>query len=112
MTHTSLRTQIILPRDLREEVDRDRRLSGESLAEYLRQAAKERLKRRKREKARLKELADLIGNIDPKKSGWYGVDAAKWERKERRAEEEHWLKRWDEAAESVKRDKGDRRKKK
>ena len=33
------RTQIYLPEDLRQEIDRQRRLTGESLAEYLRSAA-------------------------------------------------------------------------
>lgn len=101
MNNTSLRTQIILPKDLRLQIERQRKLSGESLAEYLRVAAKERLEREKKKKADLRKLADeVIGSIKPTDSGWGGVDVDKWLRKTRREEDEHWLKRWNEALKS------------
>lgn len=101
MNTTSLRTQIILPRNLRDEIERQRKLSGESLAQYLRIAARERLERERKKKADLKKLADeVIGSIKPTDSGWAGVDADKWLRKMRREEDEHWLKRWNEALRS------------
>lgn len=69
MHDTSLRTQIILPKDLRDEIDKQRRITGESLAEYLRAAAKDRLKREKRRKANLKKLADeIFGSVRKKRS--------------------------------------------
>jgi len=43
MPTTSLCTQIILPSSLREQIEEQRRINGESLAEYLRKAAEERL---------------------------------------------------------------------
>lgn len=78
MNTTSLRTQIILPKDLRLQIERERKLSGESLAEYLRVAAKERLERGKKKKANLKKLADEF------------VGAAKGTRTE--AEIEEWIR--------------------
>lgn len=57
------RTQIYLPEDLRQAIDRDRREENESLAEYLRKAAEEYLVRRKKQKVNLKKLADdFIGS--------------------------------------------------
>ena len=63
MNTTSLRTQIILPENLREKIDRQRKINGESLAEYLRIAALERLEREKKKKTDLKKLAEEIGNL-------------------------------------------------
>lgn len=79
MLYTSVRTQIYLPRKLREKIDRARRATGESLAEYLRKAAKERVEKEKRNKADLKKLADeVVGTI--KKSAWDDVNIIKWQR--------------------------------
>lgn len=52
------RTQIYLPEELRQEIDRARYEAGESLAEYLRKSATERLAKRKKKKVDLKKLAD------------------------------------------------------
>ncbi|MEK7616495.1 MAG: ribbon-helix-helix protein, CopG family [Patescibacteria group bacterium] len=83
--HQAIRTQIYLPKDLRAEIDRQRASSGESLAEYLRKAARKRLEEERKEKEELKKLADeLGGSIDPKESGWAGVDINKWQREIRR----------------------------
>jgi len=88
MTPTSLRTQIYLPEDLRKEIDRQRSLSGESLAEYLRKAAKERLKKDRKKKVDLKKLADeVVGSV--KKGAWSGVDVEKWQREIREEEDRH-----------------------
>ena len=91
---TSLRTQIILPRELRLEIEEQRKLTGESLAEYLRIAVRTRLERERKKKTDLRKLADdVIGSIKPGSGGWGGVDADKWIRQTRREEDEHWLKR-------------------
>lgn len=58
-----LRTQIYLPEKLKKDIDRERSLSGESMADYLRKAAEEKLERTKKKKAKLKKLAeDFIGS--------------------------------------------------
>lgn len=54
------RTQIYLPEELRTEVDRLRKDTKESLAEYAREAIKERVKRDKKKKVNLKKLADAF----------------------------------------------------
>lgn len=80
-----LRTQIYLPEELRQEIDIARREEGESLAEYLRKAAEERLATKQKKKVNLKKLAEeLGGSIDPKKSGWAGIDIDKWQREIRK----------------------------
>lgn len=78
-----LRTQIYLPSDLRQEIDRQRRQTGESLAEYVRKAAEERVTVGKRRKAELKKLAEDLGK-GVKKSGWEGIDVLKWQREIRK----------------------------
>ncbi len=79
------RTQIYLPEELRREIDMSRRRSGESLAEYMREAAKQRVEKQKKEKTDLKKLAEkVVGSVDPKKSGWYGIDIDKWQREIRK----------------------------
>lgn len=78
------RTQIYLPSDLRQEIDRQRRQTGESLAEYLRKAAEERAKVGKRRKAELKKLADLLGSVSKEESGWKGINVMKWQREIRK----------------------------
>lgn len=77
------RTQIYLPKDLRQAIDRDRREQKESLAEYLRKAAEERLARRKKQKTDLKKLAEEF-TAGVTKSGWEGIDVLKWQREIRK----------------------------
>lgn len=74
----STRTQIILPKDLRGEIEKARRAARESLAEYLRKAVRERLEKEKKKKINLELLARRIGTV--KKSGWEGLDAVEWQR--------------------------------
>lgn len=88
----SLRTQIILPKELRREIDKNR--NGENLSEYIRIAAKERLERERKKKTNLKKLADdVIGSIKPGSGGWGDINVNKWIRKTRQEEDKHWLKR-------------------
>lgn len=90
MKNALQRTQIYLPKDLREEIDRERRLRGESLAQYLRVAAEERLRKEKKLKLALKELAEqVIGAVDPQKSAWAGVDIEKWQHELRKEDDQH-----------------------
>ncbi len=77
------RTQICLPDSLRREIDSHRASSGESLAEYLRGAAVERLARRKKQKIDLKKLAENFTS-GVEKSGWEGIDVLKWQREIRK----------------------------
>lgn len=77
------RTQIYLPEDLRREIDRSRRESGESLAEYARKAMKERVEKEKKRTVDLKKLAEDLGK-GVKKSGWEGIDVLKWQREIRK----------------------------
>lgn len=99
MNTTSLRTQIILPKDLRLQIERERKLSGESLAEYLRIAAKERLDREKKKKANLKKLAEEIGDV-AKTNKRTKKEVEEWIREireDRKRSDERMVKRWDEA---------------
>lgn len=98
MNTTSLRTQIILPKDLRGEIERQRKLSGESLAQYLRIAAKERLQREKKKKSDLKKLAEEIGSLAKtnKRSKKEVEEWLKEIREDRKRSDERMLKRWDE----------------
>ncbi len=73
-----MRTQIIIPQNLRGEIDKARRVAGESLAEYLRKAVIERIEKEKKKKTDLDLLARKIGTI--KKSGWEGLDVLEWQR--------------------------------
>lgn len=77
------RTQIYLPEDLRQEIDKQRYQTGESLAQYLRKAAEQRLKAGKRRKTDLKKLAEEFTS-GVKKSGWEGIDVSKWQREIRK----------------------------
>lgn len=96
--HQAQRTQIYLPAELRQAIDRDRRADGESLAEYLRKAAEQRLKNRKKQKADLKKLADeVIGSLKAHRTK---KEVLKWEREirqDRKLADQQWMKRWDEA---------------
>lgn len=80
------RTQIYLPKNLRQAIDRDRREKNESLADYLRTAAEERLARKKKQKADLKKIAeDFTSGVT--KSGWEGIDVLKWQKEIRKDRE-------------------------
>lgn len=73
-----LRTQIYLPEELRKEIDKHR-ASDESLSEYLRKAAEEKLVKDKKQKVNLKKLAkDVTSGV--KVSGWEGIDVINWQR--------------------------------
>lgn len=79
------RTQIYLPEELRKDIDRFRRESRESVAGYIRSAAKARVEKEKKRKADLKKIAEEIGgSIDLKESGWAGIDIDKWQREIRK----------------------------
>ena len=77
-----MRTQIIIPQNLRNEIENARRITGESLAEYLRKATQERLEREKKKSVNLELLARKIGTL--KKSGWQGLDVLEWQRNMRK----------------------------
>ena len=91
MQTPSQRTQIYLPKDLRDEIERQRRVSGESLAEYLRVAARERVAKEKKRKVDLKKLAaEVIGSIKPGEGGWGKVkNVNAYIRKTRQEEDAH-----------------------
>lgn len=79
------RTQIYLPLDLRKEIDKQRRLTGESLGEYMRLATQERLKREKRRKKDLAKLAKLVASLKPTQTK---KEILEWEKEIRRDREE------------------------
>lgn len=79
----NIRTQIYLPSDLRQQIDKQRHQTGESLAQYLRKAAEQRLKAGKKRKTDLKKLAEEVTS-GVKKSGWEGIDINKWQREIRK----------------------------
>lgn len=93
------RTQIYLPEQLRAEIDKNRRESGESLAEYLRKAAEKRIKTDKKKKTDLKKLAEeVIGSLKISQK-----EAEKWireVREDRRLTDERLEKRWAQAHKS------------
>ena len=78
MATSSMRTQVIIPQNLRNEIESARRVTGESLAEYLRKATRERLERERKKRVNLELLARKIGTV--KKSGWEGLDVLEWQR--------------------------------
>lgn len=83
----NIRTQIYLPEDLRQEIDKDRSRSGESLAQYLRKAAEQRLEKQRKEKADLKKLAEeVIGSSN--RSDQEIQEWLDWIREERRLSDE------------------------
>lgn len=94
-----LRTQIYLPEELRREIDSARRWSGKSLSNYLREAAEEKTARERKEKEKYKKLAKSF--MEFAKSNPRSKESAeawvKEVREDRRKEDEHWEKRWDEA---------------
>ena len=77
------RTQLYIPEDLRTLMDRQRALSGESMAEYTRKAIKERVDKEKKRKVDLKKLADEVTS-GVNKSGWECIDVIKWQREIRK----------------------------
>jgi metal-responsive CopG/Arc/MetJ family transcriptional regulator len=82
-TNKSSRTQILLPQDLRQKIDRTRQLTGESLGEYLRQAAAARVQKEQKKRIGLNQLArQVVGSI--KDSSWKSVDVVKWQRNQRK----------------------------
>lgn len=92
-----LRTQIYLPEKLRREIDRDRAWRGESLAEYARQAMKNRAIQGKKKKTDLKKLADMIRNMRPTRTK---REAKVWIqdiREDRKLSDERLERRWAEA---------------
>ena len=94
-----LRTQIYLPEELRKEIDTARRRTGESLSDYLRKAAEAKASKDKKKKSDLEKLAERFANFarhNPRSK----ESAEEWVkeiREDRRKEDEHWLKKWDEA---------------
>lgn len=85
--HQATRTQIYLPKDLRREIDRQRISSGESLAEYLRKAAQERVEKENKKKENLKKLAsEFVGSS--KRSDKEIQEWLDWVREERRLSDE------------------------
>lgn len=88
-----LRTQIYLPEELRKEIDNQRALTGESLSDYLREAARERAKKHKEKTVDLKALAAEIAGSSKRS----GSEAEKWIkeiRNERQSADERLKKRW------------------
>lgn len=99
-----LRTQIYLPEDLRKEIDLARRWNGKSLSDYLREAAEEKTVRDKKEKEKYRKLAKEFmefakNNPRTKESAEAWVKEV---REDRRKEDEHWERRWDEAVAKTK----------
>lgn len=81
------RTQIYLPEDLRHKIDRQRRQTGESLAEYLRKAAEKRIEADRKRKTNLKKLAEeFIGSS--RKSDKEINEWLDWVKEERRLSDE------------------------
>ncbi|MBI2415660.1 MAG: hypothetical protein HYV33_03300 [Candidatus Kerfeldbacteria bacterium] len=79
MIHTSQRTQVLLPVDLRKKIDRMCSITSESLGEFLRKAAQERLERELQKKASLTKLAEeVIGSLH--QGSWKDMDVVAWQR--------------------------------
>lgn len=109
MSHRMVRAQLYLPKSLRVAIDRERRLTGESLSGFFRRALEEKVEAGKKEEQNLKALAQKVLGTPVKRSGWKGMDPVKWERQVRQEEEEHWLKRWDKAEEGTEKNKAKRK---
>lgn len=97
MSHTQVRTQIYLPKKLKEGIERQSRYKGESMAEYIRRGMEKQVKKDAKKKDKLRELAERIFGTPVKKSGWAGIDSYKWIREERRKDDEYRMKRIEEA---------------
>lgn len=102
MSTTLQRTQIYLPSDLREDIDRERRLTGESLGEFLRAGARERLKEKRKRKKDLEKLAESIASLKPSKTR-KEVDAwIKEIRRDREESDKRMEDRWEKARQASK----------
>jgi len=91
-----LRTQIYLPKDLREKIDRQRASSGESLADYLRKAAEDRVEKDEKKKENLKKLAEEVFGKTRKNpiSEKRANEWIKQIRKDRELEDKHLDEKW------------------
>ena len=79
----SLRTQVLLPAKLREEIETARRARGESMAEYLRKAVQERLEKEQKRHVEYRKLAEeVVGAV--RESSWKNTDAVKWQKEMRK----------------------------
>lgn len=94
MNSPLLRTQIYLPQDLRKEIDHQRSLTGESLADFIRKAAEERIKKRKKKEQDLAKLAEEIFSDFPTRTEEEAEEWIRWIRQEREASEERFKKQW------------------
>lgn len=90
-----LRTQIYLPEDLRKKINKARS-ANESLSNYIRQAAKEKLSKDIKKKQDLKKLADEIFS-KPIISKKRAKEWTKEIREDRKLHDERLMKRWDDA---------------
>ncbi|MBI2578004.1 MAG: hypothetical protein HYV77_04200 [Candidatus Wildermuthbacteria bacterium] len=82
MNKKLIRTQILLPQDLREKIEQARHNTKESLGAYLRRAATERLMKECKTKQDLGLLAnEVVGNA--KNPRWTKEKAIEWQRKMR-----------------------------
>lgn len=92
MQHTQ-RTQLYIPDDLRTLIDRQRAISGESMAAYIRRATRAHAEKEKKGKTDLKKLADEVLGVPT-----IGHNLAeKWIkeiRRDRRLEDERLEKKW------------------
>lgn len=87
MSTAYLRTQILLPVDLRQRIDWDRQQKNESLSEYLRKAVQLRLAKERKRKVDLKQLAgQVIGGLDLSKYPQWSTRKAvsQWQKNLRR----------------------------
>lgn len=92
----NVRTQIYLSSSLRQEIDKQRRQTGESLAEYLRKAAEKRVREDKKQKADLKKLAEeVIGSSN--RSEEEVQEWLEWIKEEKRLVDEKIDEKWDKA---------------
>lgn len=97
MLYTSVRTQIYLPKKLKEEIERQSRQNGNSMAEFLRQAAEEKIENSKRKEESLQELAKRVFGGPPRQTAKEIEKRIKQIREDRRRDDEHMLKRLREA---------------
>lgn len=82
MLYTSTRTQIILPTNLRQAIDRQRSRTSETLGEFLRQAAQDRLAKESQKQAHLAQLAEeVIGSLE--RGSWAKTNMSSWQKKMR-----------------------------
>ena len=98
------RTQIYLPEDLRKEIDHERATTGESLSQYMRQAAEVAVERDKKRMIDLKKLAqEVVGSSTRSKPE--ALEWVKQIREDRRLADEKWEKRWKKAKRKIGQDK-------